>query len=458
MIIFWTFAVVSALNVGITNDSPLMQCNETSYSGLIPDLVIMILQSFNYNSDLLSFICTTQSSIEEQLLDGSLDISVLTIAANNYDTLSFSTAILNNGLTLIGKSHTKSSYWLVFDPFHFSLWLTLIILPILIGHLFWVFERSESGPIELEYAQGVFTSIWHTYLAFFFLGKEATKKMPTRIIMCTYWFLLLILTASYIGSLALTISMPSKYLDMKSYKDVNDKIIGTFTENASVLGKFGMSIKQYDSGLENALEMVNDIDSKVIDAAVLPYSMALYVTSMNCGFEIIGTVFVDQYLAFAFSPLIKKLAKNNFMYRFQGISENLELKALINQKLLLDVNGECNHFLTTPLTLDLAIGPLMVFAGGILMALPLFLMFRKKFTGVKITESEVVTHLTTIGNEKKNADFMNLIIKFDCVLGSSKNNFAEKMEELKNEIERNSEIQLKYQRLLKQLSFRIENL
>ena len=265
-------------------------------------------------------------------------------------------------------------------------------------------------------------------------------------------------TALYIASLSLFLSSPTTFSDLKSFKDAQTRIIGAPQAYASMLVQFGMSLKQYGDDYASAVQMLNDIDSGTIGAAVMTNSMAVYLTSVNCEFRVVGSIFVDQYLAFAFSPGMDLGVQKSFIETMQGITESLELQALIYRYLLVSDQEGCNNYLNLPLPPDLTVGALTVLGTAILMAMPLFFICRSEFLGLKITKEDMVVAVTTVGNEKRAVDFMNLMIKFECIMGSSKTRFMEKYLELKREVEESSRIQAKYEELIKKISFNIDHI
>ena len=122
MIILWMAFKTFALNVGLTSEFPLMDCNGTIVSGLIPELVIQIIEDLNYKIEDIRFTCyDSTASITTALIANSADISALLMSSSNYKNFNFSTPILNNGLILIAKTQYRSLYWLIFEPFSASL-------------------------------------------------------------------------------------------------------------------------------------------------------------------------------------------------------------------------------------------------------------------------------------------------------------------------------------------------
>ena len=296
------------------------------------------------------------------------------------------------------------------------------------------------------------------YLCFFFLHKDIPKKVPTKIIICAYWFMNLLLLAFYISNLSSSLTISTKYNDITNYKDATNKLVGAYVDYSSTLVKLGMKVKQYDNTLNSAVLMSKDLSNGIIDAAALPYASAIYVTNGICDYSIVGSIFVDSYLGFAFSPGIDPDLKQSFMQSFQGINDNLQEQALVNYYFSVTENDPCDNNLTVPLTVGLAMGPGVLIGIGILIALPLFFMYRKKNLVTRITSNENITQPTTMGHEKSAVDFINMMIKFECIMSSSKTVFQAKINELKEAIEENSKIEARYEELLKRLSFKIDSI
>jgi ABC-type amino acid transport substrate-binding protein len=446
MIIF-IIARVCSLSIGLFPEFPLMDCNTTAYSGFIPDLTNKILQNFGYNTSSVDFICMDSSEIVPALKNSSIDIAALTINPTTYDLFNVSQPIMNNGLAIVGKNLNQSIYWLVFQPFSNSVWCLIMVVPGIIGLITWLLESSKSSSMDYNYKQDLVKYTWNAYLSLFLLGKEDMKKIPARIVMSTYWFVYLMLTAAYISNLSSRLDMPITYQELKTYYDIKDKAIGTYEDYTEMLQSYNITFKLYQHD-HNYIEILNDIDSGAIDAGLFPYSAALYMTSSSCEYSIGGNIVVNQYLGFGFSKTLSSNFKQEFIISAQGMNDDLTLQSLINQYFLIAHHQQCNNKIPLPLPVDLATGVCVMLGGGVFIALPLFLMFRKQF--IKIPKTEI--------DEKKDLDLLNMMIKFDCVLGCSKNCFIEKINELKEAVQESSRIGNKYEDVLRKLSIRLEGI
>ena len=276
--------------------------------------------------------------------------------------------------------------------------------------------------------------------------------------MCSYWFFCFILLAEYIACLSSILASNTSFTIINNYQDSVNKNVGTFAEYENVINSFGMIAKTYKNNFNNALAIIQDISSGKLDAAALPYATAVYLSSTNCEFGTVGDIFVNQYIGFAFSDKLYYNFTESFISKHQEKFDNLLLKSLINKNLLVTSENPCQDNSIFPIPASLAVGMISLLAGGVILSFPLFLLFKKKFIKEKVSSNENVYNNAKSQFDSHEIEFMNMMIKFECILGSSKNTFNNKIEELKLVVAENAKIAEKYEKLLKYLNFQIESL
>lgn len=445
------------MQIGLLDFRPLMSCDGSITANFIPALIESIFQDIEYNKTSINYICyDTSSSMKDALTNGDIDIAPLEMNEEVLSLFRFSVPVLNNGLVLLTKSYKRSLYWVIFEPYEIKLWIFLFILPIVIGHLYWLFERSKHGSVSMSYLDGIATSIWRVCLSFLFLAKEHLTKFPTRLVITTYWFFSLILLASYISTLASCLNQPIRVTEISSYKDISGKTIGTEATYSNILEYLGANTKIYKDPQTKYIDMIEGLDQGDVDAVALPYSIGIHTSLENCDFSLIGTIFVDSYLAFAFNENIDEEFYNKFSAYLQGYHDNLNLKTFINKHLYVSTIGACENNIPFPLPPDLALGCLMFLVFGAVFAMGIFFIFRKVLIKTRINSSELPQGNNLV-NDKYTMEFMNMMIKFECILGSSNTKFVKKINELKEVVDENSKLSEKFEEMFKNISFRLEN-
>ncbi|OMJ93374.1 hypothetical protein SteCoe_3612 [Stentor coeruleus] len=445
------------MRIGLLNFRPLMSCDESITSNFIPALIESIFEDINYNKSSIKYICyDTTSLMKDALSNGDISIAPLEMNEEVLSLFKFSVPVLNNGLVLLTKSYKRSLYWVIFEPYEIQLWIFLFILPFVIGHLYWLFERSKHGSVSTNYLDGITTSIWRVCLSFLFLAKEHLTKFSTRLVITTYWFFSLILLASYISTLASCLNQPIQITDISSYKNINGKTIGTEASYSNLLTYLGANIKIYKDPQTKFIDMIDGLIQGDVDAVALPYSVGINTSLENCDLSLIGTIFVDSYLAFAFNEKVHDKFYNQFNSILQGYHDNLSLKTLINKHLYVSTIGACETNIPFPLPPELVLGCLMFLIFGAVFAMGIYFIFRKSLIKTRINSSELPQGNNLV-NDKYTMEFMNMMIKFECILGSSNTKFVKKINELKEVIDENTKLSEKFEEMYKNISFRLEN-
>lgn len=461
MLIFALPVLCQCILIGIVNKNPISSCDENSQSGFVPELINLILQDSGQTNIETKYLCfDSYNSAAEALKSKTIDITYLPMSSSNYEFFKFSVPFLNNGLVLLTKNYTKSLYWVIYEPFETTLWMLIIILPLILGHFYWFFERTSEGPIDLSYFSGISQSVWQVCLCMFFLKRDEIRKISTKLMIFAYWFFVFILTASYISTLSSIILSFSRQVNVDYFLSMGNKRVGTYEEYDKTLQDLGMNTKAYiDTGVKPYIEMLNDVLDGVVDAAAFPYSEAWLLNSEYCKLTFIGSIFLDSYLGFAYQ--LNTIDKNiliNFEISLQSLLDEQFIKRKLNKHLLLTYSTKCEDGLDLPLPIDLLISCLTYPAFLLLFALPIFILFRKRMYKLKITDKDLITLQTTTGSEKEHSDFINMMIKFELVLGSSKTLFNKKVEELKIVLNEDEIISSQYKDLLQKLLFKIESI
>jgi hypothetical protein len=459
MFFFLIFQSSFSANIGLVNKAPISYCSTKNSSGFVPELIGMLIEDSGVKLEEINYICyENYDTAYEALKKKEVDATFLPMIPKYYESGSFSVPFLNNGLVLLVKNHQKSLFFLIYEPIEWKLWIALLILPLIISHIFWFFERSREGEIEMSYKKGILSSFWQVFLGFFSLRREPTRKISTRLIILSYWFLIFMTSASYISTLASRIGKFSRYVEVDHFQSLEDRLVGTYSEFSSSLETLGINSRIYSPSTNKPYkEIVADILDERLSAGAFPYSEALLLNSEYCELTLIGSIFVDSYLAFAhLGPTSNQTLMNTFQASLHDLLDQQLVKKVLYKHLLLTSSKKCNDGLDFPLPVELVASCFAYTATVLIFTVPFFILFRKKLFKGKM----VVKDNSKIGAEaeKEILEFMNMMIKFECLLGSSKNNFNLKFKELKENLDDSKIISQKFVELLKELEFRIENI
>ena len=450
-----------ALKFGVINKYPIASCTPSTFSGFIPELIDMIVENIGDKVENTEFICYDSfNSASKSLIQGDLHLSFLPMTPENHKNFTFSIPFLNNGLVIVAKNYKKSLFFTVYEPIQWKLWICLLVLPVILSHFYWFFERNREGGVEMEYRKGIITSLWQVFLGFFFMRREGTKKVSTRIIIISYWFIVFIISAGYIAALASRIGKFSRFVQVDHFQDLGDNLVGTYKEFAETLQNLGIKTVEYSQNSEKPYrDVVVDILDEKIAAGAFTFSEALMLNSEYCELSLLGSIFIDSYLGFAYpTGNGNTTLMNQFQLSLHDMLDEQIVKRVLNKNLLKTTSKKCSDGLDLPLPIELMTSSLAYAAAVTLIAVPIFIFCRKKLSKGRITDKDLEKTKTKVENEKEMLDFMNMMIKFECLLASSKTNFNKKFDELKERVNESGAVYKRFGELLKELEFRIENI
>ena len=204
----------------------------------------------------------------------------------------FSLPTMNSGLTILTKKTTDD--WTFIKVLTIEIVLMIIGTNILVGILIFFLERK---------VEGLDNYLWHTMASFFFISQVKINKTSSRLIMIAFWYMSLIILASYNAYLTSVVTVEKLLGGINTPEDLSMKDVKTFSIYASVLYNYGanpvLSTKGYSSSNAQLdvipFEMVeNDLsrtDEYKIDAFVFDDPAAAAAEFLYCDIYTTSRVF-----------------------------------------------------------------------------------------------------------------------------------------------------------------------
>lgn len=459
----WILLLTGVLGYSVVTSPwvPMVSCSTNStekskFSGYSIDLLFEIVEALGWSDSEWTLECMEWEPMLEAVSTSKVDMAIagITITSERLNSMKFSTPTYDSGLMLIVKVQKSSLIWLFLEPFHFSLWISLVFIALFMGNVIWILERDTEGPIPFSYKEGILESCWHSFASLFFVGDKPIKTIPGRMMQLSYWFTSFVLLAAYSADLTSRMTLDQVYTEIKDHKDIEDKKVASLFEYENVIKDFGADFVGHPSWTyEGYLEMISHLKDGDYDAVALPHPIALYMTANDCEVRVVGDMFVPDYLAIAFPKKID----SEFMQRVSSTNlvlyENFVHRNLMNKNLLVTEDESCKHRIETPISIT-HVGGLWVIPGAALfLALPFYFLYKKYFKK-KVLEEEK----TNVSNkyDNKTAAEIDLMSKFEKILGSSEQKFSQKMKDIEVAIAQQEKTHSNFEEVLKQLESKLE--
>ncbi|EAR90882.2 ligand-gated ion channel protein (macronuclear) [Tetrahymena thermophila SB210] len=309
--LFFTFVSVfsQTQNVGALNFGPMMQCTigktlllsdiinqraQYQNSEQIPDfngyeLDILIRTVINNGLSFSSIQLTcyeTQNDLENALSQGNIIYGIGGIQID-YTKLSqgffYSLPLYTGGLKIAVRVNNDKTIWSFFDPFHWSLWVVMLVTTLFVSVVTWIFEDSniqsywcksnkensqktnsnnESQNQKAQQINNVYEEsrqeesnnsknslikshqnmqafsnflemLWQSFSSLFFASSIRLQKFSSRIVFLGFWFVVIIVSATYVSNLTVLLAQSKNISQISSFQDIinsADVKIYTFQE------------------------------------------------------------------------------------------------------------------------------------------------------------------------------------------------------------------------------------
>lgn len=124
------------------------------------------------------------------------------------------------------------------------------------------------------------------------MSDKETRKAGSRIIILIFWFMVLILTASYTADLTARLGVAEINTDISDTDDLDGVTVGIDKEYAGAAENYGATEVLYDEH-EEIETMIQDLKDGNLKALVLDTPIAHYRASLDCDLYEVGEEFFD---------------------------------------------------------------------------------------------------------------------------------------------------------------------
>ncbi|KAL4506591.1 hypothetical protein ABPG72_000162 [Tetrahymena utriculariae] len=195
----------------------------------------------------------------------------------------YSLPIYTGGLKIAVRVNNDKTIWSFFDPFDWSLWVVMLVTTFFVSIVTWIFEDSnfqsfwckknkentqktnsinESQNQRHQQAQSVYEEskqeessnyknsqiksnsnmqafsnllemIWQSFSSLFFASSIRLQKFSSRIVFLGFWFVVIIVSATYVSNLTVLLAQNKNISQISSYQDIinsRDVKIYTFSD------------------------------------------------------------------------------------------------------------------------------------------------------------------------------------------------------------------------------------
>lgn len=138
------------------------------------------------NDDLLLnytfYIYNNNIEVINALKNNEIDIGLgLSITWKRALEVDFTQPIVDGSLRIMTKTRSGMNIWELFMPFHWSLWVTILVLAFVTGHIIWLVERdSNSFYFPKFYLSGIREGLWFSFMNLMMMDDAVVRSFPVR--------------------------------------------------------------------------------------------------------------------------------------------------------------------------------------------------------------------------------------------------------------------------------------
>ncbi|KAL1204545.1 Glutamate receptor 2.2 [Cardamine amara subsp. amara] len=188
--------------------------NKTEFTGFCIDFFVAVIKEMPYDVsyEFESFEkpdgtpAGNYNDLVQQVYLGRYDAVVgdTTILANRSSYVDFTFPFIKSGVGLIVpmEDAVKRDMFSIFKPLSLELWLTSLLFFFLVGCTVWVLEHRVNPDFCGDPQYQASTILWFAFSIMVFAPRERVLSFGARILVVTWYFMVLVLTQSYTASLA----------------------------------------------------------------------------------------------------------------------------------------------------------------------------------------------------------------------------------------------------------------
>ena len=244
--------------------------------------------------------------------DGRADLGItgISITKEREEKLDFSIPYFRSGLQIMTAARGSSGEWVsplsilkqsFSSPIFYRTLLSLGVLILIVGHIFWLLERRRNPEFPQPYLRGVWEGIWYSVVTLVTVGygDRTAKTVLGRLFAMGWMFLSLLLVAGFTANITSQLTLSQFQGVIQGPADLPGKRIAT------VAGSTGAAYLDERRIAYQGVEVVEDaytllkageIDAVVYDGPVLQYYAA---TEGQGKVQVVGNMFERQFYGIA---------------------------------------------------------------------------------------------------------------------------------------------------------------
>lgn len=206
-----------------------------NWDGFDIDMVEEVAFSAGWES--WTYYCVSLENLKTGVKNGTyfMGIGGIPITSTDMrDGFDFSLPSYTAGLKLAVRNDINRGLWSFLKSFDVSLWLMIILTTFVTGGLAWLFEEQKLPcSCDRRCRRNLFEMIWQAFCSLFYTSEIRLQKFSSRVIFLCFWFMVLVLTATYTADLTTKLATKTpkaQYDDIEEAKKAGVKI-GTYNED-----------------------------------------------------------------------------------------------------------------------------------------------------------------------------------------------------------------------------------
>ncbi|KAL4494452.1 hypothetical protein ABPG72_019862 [Tetrahymena utriculariae] len=242
------------------------------------------------------------------------------------DEIKFSYPMWNTGISIL--IYNKNDFWLQITVLTCQICALVIATALVIGFIHFFLERQE-------YCLDQF--LWNSMTSIFFITTINLKRSGSRLIQITFWFLIMIVSSTYLAKMTNILTIEQPLYQIKSPYGLNNKRVITYSVDTYQLYQYGAiplhsnfgsdgSILYDDISLEQVVKNLSREDDFKVDAYVIDDIQAQSFEFSNCNLYLVGRNFYQFNYGMAFNMnqdpnLISQINKQIQIYTVNQLSQ-----------------------------------------------------------------------------------------------------------------------------------------
>jgi ABC-type amino acid transport substrate-binding protein len=298
----------------------------SQFSGFDIDYFTSVAQAAGLNPSSWNFQCVDTNTLWSLLASnpnlylgamGGLQISFDQMQAGYL----YSQPTMITGLSVLIA--TTSSDWVFLQVFQVNFGLLLIATAFFVGTLLFFLEKRANA-LEVY--------LWHAFSSMFFCNSAKISTTPARMVMVSYWFMILIIISTYTANMTNIMSINQILNGISSAQGLNQKTIRTFDGYEFLLYPFGA--KPVTTVFPTTLAAAElDFSEAMVDGYAIDDVIARSYAYQSCDMDIVARLFQPFSYAMAFSNAQNQTLMDTLNSAIQSKNQNISFTYEIDQYL-----------------------------------------------------------------------------------------------------------------------------